>query len=131
MPISYRWDAARRFLRTTMHGHVTDVDLSEHVACIVHDPAITAPVRELVDLSAAERVDFSAARLQQLAAAAASHGDRFAGMRTAVVAPTDASFGLGRMYELLADSLASPITVAVFRTTEQAEAWLQERDATS
>ncbi len=131
MPISYRWDAAKRFLRTTVRGHVTDVDLTEHLACIVNDPAIAAPIHELVDLTEAERLDFSAARLQQLAAATVSHGERFRGMRTAVVAPTDVGFGIARMYELLADSLGSPITVAVFRTVEQAEAWLQERDATS
>lgn len=129
MPMTYHWDASARVLRTRITGHVTDVDLTEHLACIVADPTIGAPLREVVDMTDAERVDFSSNRLQQLAIAASHHGPRFGGMRTAIIAPSDSTFGISRMYELLADAAGSPIAVAVFRSRDAAEAWLQERGA--
>ncbi len=129
MPITYQWDASARILRTWISGRVTDVDLTEHLACIVADPTIGAPLREIVDMTGAERVDFSSDLLQQLAIAASHHGPRFGGMRTAIVAPTDTTFGISRMYELLADAASSPIAVSVFRSRDAAEVWLQERGA--
>jgi len=131
MPMAYDWDAGRRLLRTRIWGEAGDDDLGAHLRALVADVRIRGPLRELVDMSGAESVSFSAALLQQLATAARAHGDRFLGMRTAIVAPSDVLFGISRMYEMLADSLGSPIEVAVFRDVDHAEDWLLRRDMAS
>jgi hypothetical protein len=46
---------------------------------------------------------------------------------TALVADTEAVYGIARMYEALVDLV--PIEVGVFREIEQAQAWLREKVA--
>ena len=48
------------------------------------------------------------------------------GTRCAIVVASDVEFGLGRMYATLSDE--GPMKTRIFRSIEDAEAWLAEPD---
>ena len=50
------------------------------------------------------------------------------GGKTAIVAPTDITFGLTRMYEFMTDMQNYSFKTQAFRTTQEAYQWLLEDD---
>lgn len=48
------------------------------------------------------------------------------GGKTAITAPGNLEYGMARMYEILADAYAHPVTIRAFRTREEALQWLRE-----
>jgi hypothetical protein len=49
------------------------------------------------------------------------------GGKSAIVAPKDASYGIGRMYQSLAEIHGEVFTTEVFRSRTEAEGWLSEK----
>lgn len=45
--------------------------------------------------------------------------------KTAIIAPTDISFGLSRMYQVFADMAEQIASIGVFRSAPEAEEWIR------
>jgi hypothetical protein len=121
MPIEYRIDHARRLVVATGHGAITDADVFGYQREVWSRPDV-AGYDELVDVSRVERIVMpSPGRVRDLAELSASMDVPPGGSRFAIVAPSDLTFGIGRMYETyrgLAGGEAKK--VSVFRTLDEA-----------
>jgi len=124
MSVEYTCDEERNILYTRFFGVVIDKDLTDQAEAVAADPRIKPGVRELVDLSGVEDIQGSPSSLELNIQIDSAHGEKLAGMRTAIVASTDLLFGFSRMYQALAELRRSPLTVEVFRTVEEAREWL-------
>jgi len=121
-PIDYERDPKTGMILTRGHGALVDEDVFGHARRIASERAATPDADELMDLSDAS-VDAVTSAVVARAAHIARAAPRGAGpARLAIVAPTDASYGLARMYELLND--AAVLQVRVFRSLAEARGWL-------
>jgi hypothetical protein len=119
MPISYRVDAVRKVVYTTIEGEITDDEIFRHVGTIGKDPEIGRSFVELVYANPTSVAGVTSSGIKELANA-------FRGSapieKTAFVTSQDVAFGIARMYELLADE--SPVEIRVFREQAEAKTWL-------
>ena len=82
------------------------------------DPQFSPSLRQLLDLS-----EVTSLRVDSVAVGNLVRGDLFdAGARRAIVAPAIAVYGMMRMYELSSEE--SMPNLSVFRTAQEADAWL-------
>ena len=78
--------------------------------------------------------DYSNAQLQNckdesikaIVKVANRYADRRPGGRSALVLPSDLKFGLGRVYEALAEAANSVIVTKSFRSLQEARDWLED-----
>jgi hypothetical protein len=118
MPASYRIDGQRRTIFSSAVGLLVDADMRRHQRDLLSDPEFDSTFDQLWDLRGVERNDLTGGLLRDL-----SKVTPFArGVKRALVAPSDIDFGMARMFQLLHDH--APEEVRVFRTMEEAEAWL-------
>lgn len=82
------------------------------------------PRLTLWDFSSASLAGFTVHRSRRIQVELAEHVRGRRGGRTAFVAPEDYSFATGRQYATLAESLDLPFEQGVFRTLDEAFAWL-------
>jgi len=120
MPIDYRVDSARRVLIAEVVGRVTDDDLLAYGRALLDDPRAGEANHEFVDLRS---VDASSIITSQGVRALAQFWiDAYAKMsggRLAILAESDVSYGMARMYQSYrADG---PDEIRIFR--DEAEAW--------
>ena len=132
MPIDYVIDVNLRRVVATAHGTLTDADVFGYQRAVWSHPEVVG-FDEIVDMTGVEHIDLptpSGERMRALAALSAAMDD-VAPSRFAIVAPTDAVFGLARMYGAYRQSESrSTKEVRVFRSMEDARAWLgEDRDA--
>ena len=127
MPISFRVDRARRLRYATATGVITDADLLTILGAVLDDPDYDASLDQLFDGSGIEGLDVSTEAVREIAQRlgvadrAIPEGVR---PKTAIVAPTDAAFGLARMYQTYRGLEAPRKDYLVCRTIEEARAWL-------
>jgi hypothetical protein len=122
MAISYRYDPDSRTVYIELSGELPEAALVDAARKMSSDPAIPPEHRELVDLRGLVATDVTPAALRQVARIFAATDTRPERSRVAIVAPGDLFFGLSRMYEAYRD--ASGLPLRVFRTLEEARAWL-------
>lgn len=84
----------------------------------------------LWDMSEADVATITPAVTQQLIRKTAKLSANRQRSRTAVIAPSDLKFGLGRMAESYAELEALPYNYRVFRSREKALEWLVSNDDT-
>ena len=122
MGITYHIDVQQHILFTQMADIVTDADLPAYVRAVWALPG-RAQCDQLIDTRAVTRWAVTSEGLRQ----ADILGDRLnrarVPSRTAIVAPMNVAYGMGRMIE--AYRIHTLITIQVFRTYEEALAWLQ------
>lgn len=82
----------------------------------------------LWDMSAAEVSHVTPGILRRFIKRAAELGKSRKGGRTAVVAPTDLTYGLARMSEAFTEFVSSPFRFKAFRTQAEAMLWLRSED---
>jgi hypothetical protein len=128
MAAEYTYDEEKNFLHTRFYGVLTDEDLKWQAEAVTSDPRIRPGTREIVDLTGIEDIKASPESLKLIVATDRSHRDKLAGMRTAIVAPTDLLYGYSRMYEIFAELGESPVTIEVFRTIDEAREWLESQN---
>lgn len=121
MPL--RLEVDESLLRTIIHGRVTDDELLAHYAAPEFQ-AVRAPWRELVDGREITDMAVTPDGQLRLAELASTSMDRLRGGRVAMVATTDVTYGMFRMWQLRRESLE--FEVRVFRELEPALAWLKE-----
>ena len=125
MPGDYAFNPQTREQLTHLWGVVTDEDILQVARAVAEDPRIGPDSREILDLREVERADVTRDGIRAAAEVDLGHPGKFVGSRTAIVATRDAHYGLARMYASLTVAMGAPTRVRVFRTVEEAKAWLQ------
>ncbi|MDF1505338.1 hypothetical protein [Roseisolibacter sp. H3M3-2] len=120
MPADYTIDPARRRIHTRLSGTLTDPELIAMEARLRVDPAYDAEYDHVIDATGVTALAVTGAGIRHIVTVT-PNGQGCAGRRV-IVAPTDALYGMGRMFQTLRD--AEPSELAVVRTREQAEALL-------
>ena len=121
MPIAYQIDHDRRLVVARGQGILTDEDVFGYQRDVWSRQDVQG-YSELVDMSAVEQIDgASVDRMRQLASLSASMDAASSPSRFAIVAPSDAAFGLGRMYQTFRHMEGSSTKeISVFRTVSEA-----------
>jgi hypothetical protein len=122
MPISYRIDPEHRLVVTTASGILTDDDILELKRRLAADPEFMAGMRELSDVRAVTELQVSTDGVRRMVAMDESPSSTPRGYKLAIVAGTDAAFGMARMYQMFTERNLPH--VAVFRDYDKARRWL-------
>lgn len=121
MPISREPSQPSGVIRTVLSGAVTDAELLAYYrAPFFLD--FTGTWREIVDGRAITTYSITPDGQRQLARFASEHVDKLRGGRVAMVAATDVTFGMFRMWQLQRERLG--YDVEVFRDLDEALAWV-------
>lgn len=126
MPIQYRYDPERRLLQVRMHGTVTDAELLDYARSATTDSTIEVEADELIDLRDVEIPEVKTSTLKQVADLFHDSERAAKGVRIALVAASDAAYGIARMYQ--AFRIDSNDEIQVFRKLDAAHGWL-DRDS--
>jgi hypothetical protein len=120
MAILYNIDPERRLVETRVSGETSLEEVEEYLHRLTSDPAYHPDYVTLVDVRETPTL-FTASELRALSDFVRSHS-ALTRARQAVVAGTDAAFGLMRMYEVFTADLPRPFRV--FRNLNDACEWL-------
>ncbi len=123
MPAGFAIDDARGLVLSRAWGAVGDRDLITHARTLVADPRFRPSFRQLVDFRGMERMDVSSEGARRMV----DMNPFGAHARRAIVAESDISFGMARMYQILHGDGADE--VQVFRDFDVALEWLGLEDA--
>ena len=121
MPVTYTIYADKRTIRTRCVGFVTVDDVIDHFRILAADPQCPEELDVFLDLSEMKSLP-AADKLAMVVAEMKRVQSRVRFGACAIVAPTDAAFGMMRMYEVLAEKLFR--VTHPFRTAPEAEEWL-------
>jgi hypothetical protein len=120
MPCDCELDLERRWVRCRAWGIVT---YEEGIAMrhkFTSDPSFSPDFNQLFDFSDATRLAITASEIGLLA-----RDDVFgSGSSRAMVAPRTDTYGFGRTFHLYRQINAGKERIRIFRTIEEAEAWL-------
>ena len=122
MPIRYEIDEARGLVVTTIEGPLSVDELRLHGKAIADDPRRDRPLDEIVDLTRAEGGTVPTRAIRDLAQFLRDQDRNTPGTKLAFVAPSDAAFGLARMFEVYRDHPS--FEIRVFRDLAGALGWL-------
>jgi hypothetical protein len=120
--MTYTIDPSSGLVLTTAAGVVTDADVLGHLDALAADPRLPAVAAELADARGVTDPAVTSNGLWRAAAREAAAGPPLSARRLAIVAASDAAFGMSRVYQQLADGEA--VRVRVFRDLAAARAWL-------
>ncbi|MDB4908508.1 MAG: hypothetical protein JWO05_3292 [Gemmatimonadetes bacterium] len=119
MGMQYRIDPNRRLVLARGWGVISTRDLQDFTSQLHADLRFDPDLRSLTDLRDVTDVTVTERELR----ATAWMPLYSAGVRRAIVASSDIAYGLSRMYAQHAKRFGG--NVRVFRTMEEAEAWLE------
>ena len=125
MPISSQIDQANDLATFT----ATDNFTFDEVMAVI-EKFYDTPTKNVVwDLKCVYELNFSLEEVRDIASyqQRLESSTRING-KTAIVASEDLIFGLGRMFQSFSEMSKVPIAVMIFRTMEEAEAWLADDD---
>ena len=132
MPISYEILHERKLVRATVTGTLTRNDAFEYQKNVWSLPEVRG-YNQLIDASEMGHVDIpfpSADAMRELSGLAAGMDDPSLKTRFAIVAASAFAYGLARMYATYrALDPRSTRAVSVFRSVEDAMAWLEADDS--
>jgi hypothetical protein len=121
MPVTWRVDSAEPFAVVSLTDPYTFEEWQTGILPLLDDPLFQAYRAVLVDRrhAAPATTEFVNAVIDFMAA----HSARVA-ERTALLVGNDTSFGMSRMTQLIADSRQPQAKIGVFRSRDDAVAWL-------
>ena len=122
MPYSYQIDPHTGAIFSRGTGVVTAQDMLDGLSELFSEGAFSTPYRELFDMRAAERFKVYVQDARQILALSQTHMPKVRAARIALLTSQDHIFGIGRMIEILSESL--PIQVKPFRDEQEARRWL-------
>lgn len=127
MPVRYQIDQEHSLIRLELSDPLDRDAIPEIIGRLISDPGLRPGLSLLSDHS---ELKFTATTELVKAIPAVAHelADRLGPFRCALVVPSDASYGMARMAEAVAHG--SPIQIRAFRSSEEAEAWLNSERAT-
>ena len=118
LPASYIIDTDRKLVITRIWGAATEDEIFDHGQRLRNDPQFQPDFRQLVDMSELTEIRVGSGLIRN-----ASRNQFFApGVRRAVVANSEAAFGMARMYAIASEEAGQ--TIQVFRDLSAAKAWL-------
>ena len=126
MPVTYEIDRTRAIIRTKCVGDVTFAEVLEHFRELHGNPECPARLDVLLDLTGCTS-QAESAQLRTVTYAIGSIRNRIQFDACAIVAPTDLLFGMGRMFEILAEEQFR--ATHVFRSVADAEEWLSSQQS--
>ena len=113
-------------IRTALFtGVIQDSDLLQAYETLLAQPDYDPTYNDLVDLRAVTRFEVSASGMRGVIAMYAPVDRLDVPTKLAIVAASDVTFGMSRMYEVLRGDDV-PEQIRVFRSYEEAVAWLSE-----
>ena len=118
MPAEFKIDDERGLIVSRAFGRVTDEDLQRHQQVLRADAAFDPRYDQLWDFLDVTEIAVSDEAIREFARARSFEPEA----RRALVAGSDLGFGLARMFATLHDD--APEEVQVFRSLEEARAWL-------
>jgi hypothetical protein len=121
MPVTYEIDKTNGIIRTRCIGAVTIEEVVDHFRVLEQDPECPDRVNVLLDLSDETSVP-TKDNLQTVVGEISRIRGRVQFGACAVIACTDALFGMLRMFEVFAEPCFREIRV--FRKASEAKAWL-------
>ena len=119
MPVTFEIDPAQRTVRTMAFGLVTYDDFAQHLAEEGRDDALG--FAEVIDARGAT-TDITTSQVRLLVARTDTLLRQGQLGALAIVTDSDLTFGMARMYQILSEPL--PVQIGVFRTFDEATAWL-------
>jgi hypothetical protein len=128
VPVLYEIDKMKNIIRTRCIGKVTFEEVIDHFRILENDPYCPEQLDVLLDLSAQE----SLPERVQLMAVSHEIGRIQGKVRfnaCAIVVPSDAFFGMIRMFEVFVEKKF--MVTQVFRTIDEAENWLNVQQRSS
>lgn len=126
MPFETRSVEGEGVIRTVLSGRVTDEELLAYYQGPVFQ-GHTGRWVELVDAIGITDMALTAQGLWKLATFVGTRRDILDGGKVAMVAGSDASYGMFRMWEMQREAM--PYEVKVFRDRDEALAWLTAAEA--
>lgn len=127
MPARYALHPDLGVVVTRFQGAVTDEEFVGLYRALLADPLYREGTNELADLREIASFAITASALREVEAwTRRRYSGATTSFRTAIVAPSDLSFGIGRMYEVFAAD--GPEAVSVFRGAQMALRWLGLQD---
>jgi hypothetical protein len=128
MPVTYKIDPAKKLIRTTCIGDVNPEEVADHFRVLGRDPSRPDRLNVLLDLSEVTSLpDTQDLRMVRHQLRNLLHSLQFGAC--AIVAATDALFGMMRMFEVFAREYF--VVTRVFRVVTEAEAWLESQGSRS
>jgi hypothetical protein len=124
MPVTYEIDQARRLIHTRCVGDVTLNEVIEHFDVLAGDPACPDRLDVLLDLSEQMTLPASS-QLRLVTRKIEDVSSRVRFGRCAIVATTDAMYGMTRVFGALTEGQFA--AVRVFRNIDEARTWLDAR----
>jgi hypothetical protein len=128
MPVTYQIDKANKIIRTRCTGLVTIEEVIEHFRALERDPDCPDHLDVLLDCHDETSVP-KTVNLEAVTREISRIRGRVQFGSCAIVASTDALFGMLRMFEVFTDQLFRKSYV--FRTVGEAEAWLASQHPTT
>jgi hypothetical protein len=128
MPVVYKIDRVNQIIRTKCIGPVTIEEVVDHFRTLEHDPNCPDYLDVLLDVSEETTIP-TKEELEEVTRAVHNVRGRVRFGACAIVAFQDALFGMLRMWEVFAEQYFRE--TYVFRTSEEAEAWLASRQRNS
>ena len=128
MPVKYQIDKVNRIIRTRCIGPVTIEEVVGHFRALERDPDCPDRMNVLLDLREETSVP-KKENLEEVTREIRRIRGRVHFGTCAIVACTDAPFGMLRMFEVFAEEYFRESRV--FRTASEAEAWLASQHTTT
>jgi hypothetical protein len=116
-------DEERNLTVQTCTGRVSPREIKDAIEAVY---AGEPTLNQLWDMTEADVEDVQTENLRAFARLVSEHGHGRRGGKTAIVSPVDLAFGLSRMYSAMADINEQQILVRVFRSLDEANAWIEE-----
>ncbi len=124
MPITYRIDEGRKLVVTTVGGPLSEAEIHAHAAAVERDPRVGTSDRSIVDITESAKPCFGGKVISELAMTAQALGQLLSARRVALIASTDAGYGLARVFQGFREGTGDG-EMRVFRSRPEAEAWLE------
>ncbi len=118
VPMSYAMDPESRMVRCRAWGTLSNEDLRDHYAKMAADPQFAPGYCQLGDLSGVVALTADSATIAEVASRPVFDAEA----RRAIIAPSDAAYGVSRMFAIYAERAGQD--VRVFRGAPEAEQWV-------
>jgi hypothetical protein len=119
--IRYELDEELQLITIVASGILAGDEVVEMRAVLNADPRLGFGFRELVDVRGVTELRVNSADIENLLSMDEVYGERVTSRIVAIVATSDSTFGMARMYEMRSDRDGR---VSVFRDEAEARAWL-------
>lgn len=120
MPITYDLDPDADLLTSVFTGNVSPREILDFYDELRASPDFRPGIRQIAEFRVLES-NWSPADMKEVVVR-----EPFGpGAHRAFVGPADLIYGLSRMYSSLAETMGEGGTIRVFRTVEEARAWLE------